>query len=90
MGVVGLNEQLLIKIKELGANKKKTDKEGFVLYTDFYLDRLINNENIFKEIRSNENINNIQIFNINPEIFDYLEGAINICIITEKEKYLRK
>ena len=90
MGVVGLNEQLLIKIKELGANKKKTDKEGFLLYTDFYLDRLINNENIFKEIRSNENINNIQIFNINPEIFDYLEGAINICIITEKEKYLRK
>ena len=90
MGVVGLNDQLLAKIKELGANKKKSDKEGFLLYTDFYLDRLINNENIFKSIASYENINNIQLYNINPEIFDYLEGAINICIITEKEKYLRK
>ena len=91
-GVVGLDEQLLIKIKDFGTNrdKKKSNMEGFLLYTDFYLDRLINNDNVFQVIRSDEKINNIQIFDISPEIFDYLEGAINICVITEKEKYLRK
>ena len=89
-GVVGLNDDLLKKIKKLGEKSSKNNKEGYLLYTDFYLEILISDENKFKVIKSDENIINIQIYNINSEIFDYLEGAIDICAITDKEKYLRK
>ena len=89
-GVYGLNKNLLEKIKKLGTKSSRNNQEGFLLYTDFYLDRLIADGNIFNNIKSNQYINKLQIYNINPEIFEYLEGAINICNITEKEKYLRK
>ena len=89
-GVYGLNKNLLEKIKKLGTKSSRNNQEGYLLYTDFYLDRLIADENIFNNIKSNQYINKLQIYNINPEIFEYLEGAINICNITEKEKYLRK
>ena len=89
-GVVGLNDILLSKIKKLGKKSSANNKEGFLLYTDFYLDRLLNDESIFNNLKPDKYINNIKIYDINPEIFDYLEGAINICIITDKEKYLRK
>ena len=89
-GVVGLNNILLTKIKKLGKKSSANNKEGFVLYTDFYLDQLLNDESIFNSLKPDKNINNIKINNVSPEIYDYLESAINICIITDKEKYLRK
>ena len=89
-GVVGLNDILLTKIKKLGKKSSSNNREGFLLYTDFYLDRLLNDDSIFNNLKPDKYINNIKIYDVNPEIFDYLEGAINICIITDKEKYLRK
>ena len=91
-GVVGLNDDLkkIIKILENKSSKLYKREEGFLLYTDFYLDRLVSDENIFKNIKLYENINHIQLNSIDFEIFNYLECAINICIISDKEKYLRK
>ena len=37
-GVAGLNIILLTKIKELEKKSSANNKEGFLLYTDFYLD----------------------------------------------------
>ena len=42
------------------------------------------------KLKPDKYINNIKIYDINPKIYDFLEGAIDICIITDKEKYLRK
>lgn len=89
-GVVGLNNILLTKIKKLGKKSSANNKEGFLLYTDFYLDRLLSDESVFNNLKPDKYISNIKIYDVNPEIYDYLEGAINICIITDKEKYLRK
>ena len=89
-GVVGINDVLLNKIKKLGNKNSHNNQEGLVLYTDFYLDQLLTNESDFNCIKPREQIKSIQIYDINDSIFNYLEGAINICIITEKEKYLRK
>jgi len=89
-GVVGLNNILLTKIKKLGKKSSANNKEGFLLYTDFYLDQLLSDKNIFDKLKPDKYINNIKTYDINPEIYDYLEGAINICIITDKENYLRK
>ena len=89
-GVVGLNNALLNKIKKLGKKSSPNNKEGYLLYEDFYLDILLKKENVFNKLKPNKDINNIRIYDINQEIFEYLEGAINICIITDKEKYLRK
>ena len=92
-GVVGVNEILLKKIKQFGSLRNKNaynNQEGLLYYTDFYLDLLLTNESEFKSIQPREKIYKIQIFEINDTILNYLEGAINICIITDKEKYLRK
>jgi len=89
-GVVGMNEILLTKIKKLGKKSSANNKEGFLLYTDFYLEQLLSDESIFNNLKPDKYINNIKIYDVNPKVYDYLEGAINICIITDKEKYLRK
>ena len=93
-GVVGVIENLLKKIKEFGGVRKKNNSinnlEGLLYYTDFYLDLLLTNEVEFQSIKPREKIYKIQIYEINDTILNYLENAINICIITDKEKYLRK
>ena len=90
MGVVGINDILLDKIKKLGNKTSQNIKEGLLLYTDFYLDQLLTNESDFSCIKPRAKIKKIQIYDFNENIFKYLEGAIKICIITDKEKYLRK
>ena len=90
-GAIDINENLTDKIKILENNiNNHNSKEGFIIYTDYYLDRLLNNKNDFKSIEPRESIKRIQIYDINENIFKYLKGAINICIKTDKEKYLRK
>lgn len=88
--IVGLNDILLTKIRKFGENLSENNKEGIVLYTDFYLDQLQSDETIFNNFKPDKNINKINIDDVNQEIYEYLEGAINICIITDKEKYVRK
>ena len=89
LDMVGINELLYDKIKKLGNKTSADDLEGLLLYTDIYLDRLLNNTTDFNIIKPCE-LKNIKIYDINDTIFNYLEGAINICIISEKDKYLRK
>ena len=90
LDIVGINELLYDKIKKLGNKTSANNLEGLLLYTDFYLDQLLNKETDFNCIKPCESIKRIQIYAINDTIFNYLEGAINICIISEKDKYLRK
>ena len=89
-GFVGINEILLKKINELKNNVSQNNEEGLILYTDFYLDQLLNNKSDFDEIKPREDIKKIQFYAINENILNYLENAIIICIKTEQEKYLRK
>ena len=89
-GVVGIIELISNKIKKIRNKGGQNTLEGILLYTDFYLDLLLANESEFSCIKPREQINKIQIYDINDTIFNYLEGAINICIITDKEKFLRK
>jgi hypothetical protein len=46
-GLLGTNDLLLTKIKNFGEKSCENNKEGFLLYTDFYLDRLLSDEIIF-------------------------------------------
>ena len=46
--IVGLNDILLTKIRKFGENLSENNKEGIVLYTDFYLDQLRSDETILK------------------------------------------
>ena len=89
-GVCGLNDILMETIKQISTKKQNNYREGFVLYTDYYLDRLISNEIKFNNIKSSPNITKLPIIQIYPEVFEYLDAAINICSLTEKEKFLRK
>ena len=92
-GVVGINKVLEEKIKTLKSlrnNSEYNKQDGLLYYTDFYLDLLLTNESEFKSIKPREMINKIQIGDFNESIFRYLEGSINICSLTDKEKYLRK
>ena len=86
----GLNDILLAKINNFLKDRSAYNNEGYLLYTDFYLDRLVSDGKIFNKFKPNKNINYIKIYDVNQEIYNYLEGAINICIISNKEKYLRK
>ena len=88
--VVNINDEFFKKIEELRKNNNQNNVEGFILYTDFYLDQLLNNDKSFELIRPREDIKKIQLSDINENIFNYLKDAINICILTNKEKYLRK
>ena len=88
--VVGIDEILINKIKKLKNKTSPNNLEGLLLYTDLYLEQLLNNETAFKYIKSCELINEIQLCNINDIIYNYLEGAITICEISDKDKYLRK
>ena len=90
-GVVGINQSLKQKIEKLEKTNGNINKEGFLLYTDFMLDMLLtNNEKDFACIKPQKQINDIRITDFKDNIFKYLKGAIEICIITDKEKYLRK
>ena len=88
--VANINDEFFKKIEELRKNNNQNNVEGFILYTDFYLDQLLNNDKSFELIRPREDIKKIQLSDINENIFNYLKDAINICILTNKEKYLRK
>jgi hypothetical protein len=46
-GLLGTNDLLLTKIKNFEEKSCENNKEGFLLYTDFYLDRLLSDEIIF-------------------------------------------
>jgi hypothetical protein len=88
--VIGLDKLLIDKCKTLKKKNSQNNQEGLILFTDYYLDRLIVDEKNFSNIRSSPNITRLQISEISPEVFEYLEGAIKICGLTEKEKFLRK
>jgi hypothetical protein len=91
-GFVGVKDNLLDKIEKLGSknNINHNTQEGLLIYTDFYLDQLLTNESDFDCVKPRESTKKIQIYEFNDNIFTYLKGAINICSITDKEKYLRK
>ena len=90
-GVVGINQSLSDKVEKLGNRSENKNKEGFLLYTDFMLDMLLtNNDKDFDCIKPRQQIYDIRITDFKDNIFKYLKGAIEICVITDKEKYLRK
>ena len=88
--VVNINDEFFKKIEKLRKNNNQNNVEWFILYTDFYLDQSLNNDKSLELIRPKEDIKKIQLSDINENIFNYLKDAINICILTNKEKYLRK